>query len=611
MSKHVAVKYFFEECSVEVHTRQQKTRQDLNNEDAATEQEIKQNYEESEAIYSTVTRDNDLLSGAISDPAFNYLFKDPEKRRAFHESRKRTLKKILVNSASANRKAETKDLEEQLQSTLDEIGYLDRKLSIDAINKQKAAAKKRAEDARMARSWIKAVADYLKSLSELNPTAFIRWVGNLNLYRLSWTFSRISWKTMWLYLQQLGILSSESTLHGVPINITIMDAPTSVFNFLSVYFFIARLGVEISLPIKHAAAPTYVAEEAFSPGKRAVIEIKRQWVNFFNDSWWLIFNAITNFPKTFGVAIPVAGWILTGALFFDVGLLFFVSRYEEAESAAKIKWLDERIKDKYDPESKENINAKAQKIRNKLEGLNIAGIDNQIKWINKELPNINDTELRVKAALLSALKDNAPGIQQDSFENEIGKTNKQLELYHIDLDTHTHVFKAMKNQALIQRDGFRALMVALVFATVLFITSLALTLSLASPIVAPIGFFICVVAVAFILSRSEFSQIAAARAAKNYNQDELIADDGDRQHVKHLRDEKEKEAWKEFAKTFAENVFVPMLIIGLYTINWPLAIVFTVTYVFYKCFQDAEKSAPSTDGPNAVMSEAGNLFIGV
>lgn len=624
--------YFFEECQVADYTRQQKTCHDINSlpteERQSVKEDIQQNYKKYSKVYLAVMFDNSLLKGEIADPSFKY--KTQASQEAFHAARTRSLQKILVVSGSANKVLETRKFAAELEQNKQDLANL--KLSRQQLADKIRSEKLAQEEAAKAYSCMQEIANYLKSLCEFNPTAFVQWVGTINLYRLSWTFSRISWKTMWLYLQQLGILSSNSKLHGVPINITIMDAPTSVFNFLSVYIFFAKLAVNISLPFKHAFAPTYVAEEGLSKSERFWMEIKREWVNFFNDGWWIALNAITNYPKIFGISIPIAGWILTGALFFDVGLLLIVSRHEEAKIAAKIKWLEERIADhrnsvilnehlslreinnildisisnqqRRDEQTKinANISEKANKLLNdklKNRSLNIA---ETIKIIDEELPEVNYTELRIKIEILLSIRTTSR-TEQDALDSKIQEVQEQLDEYTQELNTHLDVFKAMKDQAKIQRSGFRALIGLLVFATVMFIASLALTLSIASPIVAPIGFFVCIVAVALILSREEFSAIAEIRSAKNIKMDQdKSLEYTESQAVKAERNAMEHKAWIKFGKTFAEHVFVPMLIIGLYTISWPLAVVFTVTYVIYKCLQASKNTPKQTNDPGTSVT---------
>lgn len=462
----------------------------------------KEAYKLSQRDYSVLKRDNSLIAGAVADPVFKH--RSEANKSVFYEDRQKTLEKLLVNSTTADRYIETKNYNKQLQNVKDArlaAGFLVQ------IQKEKS---KKAADAQKSRTIIDKFNDFLKNLFILNPTAFMKWVGTINLYRLSWTFSRISIKNLLLYLQSIGVLDQNGSVYGVSFNTKILDAPNTVFNYLSVYLFLAKIMVNISLPFKHAFAPTNEAEKGIDWWTRFKIELNREWVNFLNDSWWVMLNAVTNFPKAFGLSIPVAGWILTGALFFDATLLVAVSYYEEKEIAEKISWLKRQI------ESKD------------------------------------------------------PAVQQ-----------------------HIPLFKSMLKQAEIQREGFRTLIKLILFATALFVASLALTLSLASPIVAPVGFLACVIAVAFILSREEAAAVAEARAARYYDANKVEEQYKDAEEIQIMKEhgseikaelkKSEEEAWKTFGLNFAEHVFVPMIIVGVYTICWPAAIVLTIMYVACKC----------------------------
>lgn len=478
-------------------------------EDLETAQE---EYKKSQAQYSENSRDNRLLAGAMQDPTFEYYSK--ETKILFCKARIRVLEKLLVNSVTANRSGETDQYTEQRLWALGLLAKLEEEGKGNTTSSQKKAADKKAQNL-VEEDIINKTAAYLKDMFTFNPTAFIRWAGTINLYRMSYTFSRISLKNTLLYLQSLGIIDQNGNLNGVSFNIAIIDAPNDVFNHLSVCIFLARISVMLFEILQHTFAPTNEAEKAFSGWGRFKIEVGREWSNLCNDSWWVFINAITNFPQTFHL-VPIAGWVLTGALFFDVGLLLTMSYYEEQEVAAKIQWLEEQIESN-DPYAQQNIT----------------------------------------------------------------------------------VFSAMLRQAKIQHTGFRAMIGVVIFATVLFIVSLALTLSLTSPLAVPIGFFVCIVAAALIFSRGNIQQIAQIRAELcdiNLISDRSEEEQGllkldelsniKRQHKNEISRElsaKEAEAWKAFALTFAEHVFVPIIIVGMYTLCWPAAVVLTVIYVIHKC----------------------------
>lgn len=502
----------------------------------------KNEYKKSQEQYSENSRDNRLLAGAMQDPTFKYYTN--ETKILFCKARIRVLEKLLVNSVTANRSGETEQYNEQMLWVREVLANLEKSEGEENPSSQKEAAAKKEHN--LVEDIIKETAAYLKDMFTFNPTAFIRWAGTINLYRMSYTFSRISLKNTLLYLQSLGIIDQNGNLNGVSFNIGIIDAPNDVFNHLSVCLFLARISVMLFEILQHTFAPTNEAEKAFHGWDRFKIEVGREWSNLCNDSWWVFINAITNFPQTFHL-VPIAGWVLTGALFFDVGLLLTMSYYEEQEVAAKIQWLEEQIR------------------------------------------------IEVPAA----------------------RENRA-------------VFSAMLRQAKIQHTGFRAMIGVVIFATVLFIVSLTLTLSLTSPLVVPIGFFVCIVAAALIFSRGNIQQIAQLRAELrdvNLIPDEhevedqsLINHESDvlinikiehKNQISHELSAKEAEAWSAFALTFAEHVFVPIIIVGMYTLCWPAAVVLTAIYVIHKCVGSSVPNGNKKDPDDDSASVLPNVNVDV
>lgn len=484
-------------------------------------------YKTSQSLYKSAKLDSDLLSKVINDPGSN-AFTD-ETKRLILQSKLYCLKPLMVNANSATRKSELKGYEDEVreyQKKLDTIESRIRKnKSVSATEKD---VNKKWEElgantdllnelnntqAQKVETWFEQTLNFFKSFFLLSPLAFVRWVGELNLYRLSYRFSQISWKNIWTYLKSLGILDSGSKLHGLFINISMMDYPVTIFNALSVLIFALKLSISLTLPVKHALAPTSQAELAFRWWERAWIEIARVWDIYANDIFWMIFNGITNFPLWVGLSIPVANWILTGALFFDVAVLSVLLYKEEKKLNEEIAWLNTQI---------------------------------------------------------SLAKEN--------------KDNAYVEMY-----------TAMQHQAQITKISNRATLTACIIATAMFITSMALILSLATPLMAPIGFFVCVLAVAIILARKDIGQYAEAKASQHIFKNEYATKD--------IRAANAREKGWQLAKSLAEFVFIPMLIIGLYTISLPAAIAFTVIYVSVKASGVKLTSVTSDDTTKRIEFE--------
>lgn len=150
------------------------------------------------------------------------------------------------------------------------------------------------------------------------------WLNIFNVYRLHIVFSRITWKHFWLMGRELQWLDSSDKIAGVvPVNISIMDAPTAVFNVLSVFFFASRFSINLAMLLKH----TFEAKEGIS--KRFWNELKkRHWI-MVNDLVWAIVNALTNYAIYFNIAAMTANWVLAAFLVFDLMWLGYRVYLEE------------------------------------------------------------------------------------------------------------------------------------------------------------------------------------------------------------------------------------------------------------------------------------------
>ncbi|MDA9271806.1 hypothetical protein N9Q05_00260 [bacterium] len=168
-------------------------------------------------------------------------------------------------------------------------------------------------------------------------TAMLRdWLGFLNVYRLHIVFSRLTWKQIWLLGRAFNWLDKSDKLGGVlPINIGMMDAPTAVFNVLSITFFASRFMVNFAMILKHTVAPEG-EEENVPRAERFWREVKkRHWI-MVNDLIWAIVNGLTNYAFYFNILSSTAGWILAAFLVFD--LLWLVYRvYLEEQNYFSMK----------------------------------------------------------------------------------------------------------------------------------------------------------------------------------------------------------------------------------------------------------------------------------
>jgi hypothetical protein len=118
-----------------------------------------------------------------------------------------------------------------------------------------------------------------------------------------------------------------------------------------------------------------------------------------------------------------------------------------------------------------------------------------------------------------------------------------------------------------------------IFACLLIIVSFASVLALTSVAAAPIGFLACLVGFSMYLSSDEF----AAYWRSFYAHDRVNSSDPKVQA-------EQQEARVLFFKTLSKAALVPTLLVGMYTISWPLAVVMTVLYAAYENYGPKSKS---------------------
>lgn len=153
-------------------------------------------------------------------------------------------------------------------------------------------------------------------------TSAIRgWLGFTNLYRILFLFSRLAVKQAFLLAHQLKWLDSLGQLlnHVFDVNIfvSMINAPTGIFNALSVGIFEVRLFIMICEMLKHVIAPTE-KERSRSRSARLNHELKIRLVDLYNDIAWATVNTLCNYGYLAG---PVADWLTAGFLLLDAAAL--------------------------------------------------------------------------------------------------------------------------------------------------------------------------------------------------------------------------------------------------------------------------------------------------
>jgi hypothetical protein len=153
------------------------------------------------------------------------------------------------------------------------------------------------------------------------------WLGEFNMYRLTFAFSRVTMR-QFLLLNPLG--------ESLKINdmVTVLDAPGDIFNALSVGIFAVRLSLNLALIFKHLFAPTD-KEANISFKKRLFEELYKRHYHLLNDIAWGTVNLFCNYSAVFNLAAPVANWLTAGFLVFDMLLLLWSRHLLQEEYLVK------------------------------------------------------------------------------------------------------------------------------------------------------------------------------------------------------------------------------------------------------------------------------------
>ena len=337
-----------------------------------------------------------------------------------------------------------------------------------------------------------------KDLNKLAQTPWhvsqmLSWLSFINLeVRLIGTFSRLTWMSIWAFAQQNHWMDAQGFVLGHPINRAILDASTHVFNFLSVFLFVARLLAHGSVVLKHVIWRTN-AEQGISRLEIAKKELYDRMSDMVNDGYWFPINLLTNYQSFWNLSDPVANALLSVALLCDTSWLVAQWYLKEVEWKSR-----QTAETTFEP--------------NKLE--------------DKALEQL----------MLQVLLD------------------EQWEL--------------------------RYKMMFCILGALLITSSYLSVLLLATPFAASIGFSLCVLGFSMYVGAKDFAawmRVSHGAAFKS-SETELTA------------------ARNMFFTTVAKASLIPLLLVGLYTINWPAALLMTVLYAAYNHYGPAK--APSTATAN-------------
>lgn len=174
------------------------------------------------------------------------------------------------------------------------------------------------------------------------------WVAFTNITRMQIVFSRLAIKQSLVILQGSHLLELIDAFLGKPTDVggmmSMLDAPTGVFNVLSVGVFVARFALNMGMLLKHIFIPND-AEKKLPLGERFTQELAKRHCDMLNDLVWGTVNGLTNYASYFNISAPVANWIMAGFLLFDVSLLFYRKRLAEQSYMLKKEQYEQEIKE--------------------------------------------------------------------------------------------------------------------------------------------------------------------------------------------------------------------------------------------------------------------------
>lgn len=115
-------------------------------------------------------------------------------------------------------------------------------------------------------------------------------------------------------------------------------------------------------------------------------------------------------------------------------------------------------------------------------------------------------------------------------------------------------------------------------AALLIISGFSAAILISSPIMMPICFFLCSVSAAMYMSCGQFGAFIGEKKKIALDDERKTGTNLERCGTSSLN-----EKWNQFGISMLEKTFMPLLIVGTFTINLPLAVIITATYVGYKC----------------------------
>ncbi|MDP3562103.1 MAG: hypothetical protein Q8R83_08005 [Legionellaceae bacterium] len=532
-------------------------------------------YAYSSLIRSEIQLDFEILQKMIADKeSFNQLSSDAQMRIKYYYYDYALL--LLDDARIPNHRADVKkyqkiidDYNAELALTQKKSAEISNKL-IEQNSKDQSDSQQKAEP-----TWFDKIINALKELAEFHPSVIIDWISYFNMYRLMVVFCRLTWKQLWVLGRALGWLDKYDNLFGMHVDIGLIDAPTNVFNGLSVFLFLGRLFFDLSEITRHFFFPTE-GEKGVDSFERAQIEWNKRYARIVNDIAWALFNSLTNYAIYFGIPIPVAGWLLVGFLFFDIALLAYQLHVENKKQSVK----------------KQALTA----------DLAIAGNNEDKAFIYLQLKQLEYRRVEIRAKFIFYMA--AASLLVLGFILSLSLTALPVSwpicfflcVCGIGMYLSAGQFSAAV-RASKERESNPLLDMSLLQSNpsendikqVLSLDKMLLVESLneQGEQSYQIGFNKSGQYQQMLITDDKLLTLLKAYDAKNPEHinaiEQLLSSLGATRRFSDARLKAERAAWKGFAfNLVVENIIVPMVIVGLFTVCWPAALALTVLYIGIK-----------------------------
>lgn len=422
-------------------------------------------------------------------------------------------------------------------------------------------------------------------------------LGLSNVYRIHILFCRLTIGKALLLANELKWFDKLDQMLGTHTDVQRMldtlKAPTDVFNFLSVGLFVGRFLINVGTTLKHTL--TKNPGETHLSWKTVKARLSREIVDLHwvlvNDAVWASTNLITNYNTYFNISGPVALWLTSGLLCFDVAWLLYRHRFDEKEYQVK--------KEQY-TEEKEDLKSQMTVFKTQLkkETLENETVKALLK-LQQDLLSCEVSQNQHLQALHLSIKN--------GYEDQLQACGQRLSAAMPDDEALKKLLRAQDHYAMLKHQ-INALDMAWQknSATIRFNTAAAFLLAsgfsaayLLSAVLAPIvGYFICIFAVAMYINADQYGA---------YKEKALIVADRESHHLDTSDAQKEMQAaWHNLCVAMTKSIVMPMAMVTAFAISWPAALILTAAYLGYQATSGYRKPQPTTPAVVAQLPHSVN-----